>query len=154
MKIRSGFVSNSSSSSFIVAFKKKPKTAEEMKKLLFGGDDRFTYRYFDTEESWTTQEIADIVFNDLNKEHWFPENDEGLSGKITGELAKSKIKAFVKYFCGETSEEMKDTEKLIKENPKAVFFLFSYSDNRGAQGCAMEHGGLFDTLPNVSIGHH
>lgn len=36
MKIRQGFVSNSSSSSFVVAFEKKPKTKEKMQEMLFG----------------------------------------------------------------------------------------------------------------------
>jgi len=35
MKIRNGFVSNSSSSSFIVFFKKKPGTVKEIKDYLF-----------------------------------------------------------------------------------------------------------------------
>ena len=39
MKIRNGFVSNSSSSSFVVAFDKKPETVEELKKLLFGEEE-------------------------------------------------------------------------------------------------------------------
>jgi hypothetical protein len=46
MKIRIGFVSNSSSSSFIVAFRNKPKTVEEIKKLMFG--DRRTFPYAPT----------------------------------------------------------------------------------------------------------
>jgi hypothetical protein len=36
MKIRNGFVSNSSSSSFVVAFPRKPETVEEIYNLLFG----------------------------------------------------------------------------------------------------------------------
>lgn len=36
MKIRTGFVSNSSSSSFILGFDKKPKSAEELSKMMFG----------------------------------------------------------------------------------------------------------------------
>ncbi len=34
IKVRHGFVSNSSSSSFIVGFGKVPKTSEELKKVL------------------------------------------------------------------------------------------------------------------------
>ena len=38
MKIRSGFVSNSSSSSFIVAFSKKPTTVNEVMTEMFPKD--------------------------------------------------------------------------------------------------------------------
>ena len=36
MKIRHGFVSNSSSSSFVVAFPHKPETVEDLKGMMFG----------------------------------------------------------------------------------------------------------------------
>jgi hypothetical protein len=39
MKIRNGFVSNSSSSSFIIAFEKVPTSADEMYELLFSNQD-------------------------------------------------------------------------------------------------------------------
>ncbi len=35
MKIRNGFVSNSSSSSFVVAFPEKPKTEQELRDMMF-----------------------------------------------------------------------------------------------------------------------
>jgi len=61
MKIRKGFVSNSSSSSFLVAFSKIPKTVDKMRILLFGEKEEI--RMYDY--SMTTQEIAKRVFNDL-----------------------------------------------------------------------------------------
>jgi hypothetical protein len=61
MKIRNGFVSNSSSSSFIVGFKRKPKTVAELKTLLFGDAEHMTmYDY-----TISTQDAAQQVFNDL-----------------------------------------------------------------------------------------
>jgi hypothetical protein len=67
MKIRTGFVSNSSSSSFVVGFSKVPESAAELQAMLFG--DAVTYPnpypdYCDVNE-WPCAEIAQIVWNDL-----------------------------------------------------------------------------------------
>lgn len=43
MKIRNGFVSNSSSSSFLVAFSKKPKSLQELKLMIFGDKNKDGY---------------------------------------------------------------------------------------------------------------
>lgn len=61
MKIRNGFVSNSSSSSFIVAFLKKPRTVEELHFLLFG--DMEHLQYYDG--SHKTFDLAKRIFKDL-----------------------------------------------------------------------------------------
>ena len=72
MKIRNGFVSNSSSSSFIVAFKKVPKSVAEMQKMLFGDEPYYKNPYFypedkkyGSEPSWLAQEVSIRVFNDM-----------------------------------------------------------------------------------------
>lgn len=64
MKSRSGFVSNSSSSSFIIGFDTKPKSAAELRKLLFDGME--FVQYYD--KSYSTVEISERIFNDLKGE--------------------------------------------------------------------------------------
>jgi hypothetical protein len=61
MKIRTGFVSNSSSSSFIVAFAKVPESQEELQQMLFGDDEKFSI-YGDT---FLTADVAAVVWRDL-----------------------------------------------------------------------------------------
>lgn len=64
MHLRYGYVSNSSSSSFIVAMPHEPTSAKDVHRMMFG---RFVRKYkghTDTAE-FTTQHIADQVFKDI-----------------------------------------------------------------------------------------
>ena len=49
MKIRNGFVSNSSSSSFVVAFPKKPDSIEELQQMMFGKQQWHYVPFYDSE---------------------------------------------------------------------------------------------------------
>lgn len=65
MKIRNGFVSNSSSSSFIVAFPSKPKNAEDVWKFMFNGTEGEISLEYSEEKSLSHQHIAERVFLDI-----------------------------------------------------------------------------------------
>jgi len=63
MKTRTGLVSNSSSSSFIIVFPKKPQSAKEVHKRLYNGAEGSIQYYGDN--SRTHAEISERVYNDL-----------------------------------------------------------------------------------------
>ena len=67
MKIRTGFVSNSSSSNFIVAFPHKPKSIKETKEMLFGTQNVHHVSFYGGKgcTEVDTQRIAESVYNDI-----------------------------------------------------------------------------------------
>ena len=64
MKIRNGFVSNSSSSSFIVVFDKRPDSVEELKDMMFPNNkNEDTLCYYGEPETIST--IVETVYKDI-----------------------------------------------------------------------------------------
>lgn len=170
MKIRNGFVSNSSSSSFVVAFDKKPETVEELKKLLFGDEEVYgnPYRHGNEPRGWTAQQVAETVFHDL-KDQSPMTVDEVREEFNSGHLSGSPDFPFGCFETGKEEEGRKRWKEWEERNKafcdsKADFFMseykgkqffrFSYSDNDGAYYSALEHGDLFEKLPHFQISHH
>jgi len=167
MKIRHGFVSNSSSSSFIVAFPHKPDSLEELQKMLFGDDKVYPCPYHN--KSWDTEAVAEVVWLDMQKKSpstiedmgevvragWVdghPEfdsfrrksEDSAGRGDIDWDAYNEASRCFAEKYAKQFSENHPDT----------VFFSFEYADGDGNMETAMEHGTLFDNLPHMRISHH
>jgi hypothetical protein len=62
MKLRNGFVSNSSSSSFIVLLPNKPKNVNDLKRMMFP-----RYKLSEKIEEMTIKDIVSRVFNDIER---------------------------------------------------------------------------------------
>jgi hypothetical protein len=158
MKIRNGFVSNSSSSSFVVAFKTVPTSVEEVKKMLFGDINSIDiYGY-----NITADQMAKVVFEDMqengavidNKEiakevnsGWFPgmpDYDYNWKDRLAREEYYEK--------CDKAAEKLAD--EFMESNRGSSFFIFEYSDNDGPLYSTMEHGDIFSRLPHICISKH
>lgn len=139
MKIRTDFVTNSSSSSFIVVFDKKPTSKEELLKMMFWDEDKqdiipsiHFYEYWEN-----TEHISETVFNDINhenkniwkdiretiecilynksyykEERYFNKNRFGVGSFILGSYDQNNDNDIVDEF-------IKDTD--IPDSPKMIF---------------------------------
>ncbi len=174
MKTRHGFVSNSSSSSFVVAFPHKPKNVTELQEMLFGDANTYPnpYHYEDdprSQRNWPAAEIASIVFNDMKGQRGNKKRiREAMNGYFPGQpkLEQPKYDTGKKYEWGGIVYDYdawdkdlqvfyeEEAERFMAKNPDAKIFTFRYADEDGRLGSAMEHGDLFHKLPHVRISRH
>jgi hypothetical protein len=173
MKSRSGFVSNSSSSSFIIAISDRSDKDKLSSELGYCETEKTDWSMVDGQfvESHTpvsSEEIVARVFSDLQDaelatdEEIMDELSSGLywdasdstnqedyregDGKINYSRYFDVIDEKCKVLSAPALKEWKELTK-----GKEVYIL-SYSDNDGESH--LEHGDIFHNIPNVRVSHH
>jgi hypothetical protein len=167
MKIRNGFVSNSSSSSFIVAFKKVPTSCKKLQRMLFGNETKFggTYR---SSPTYDADYIAEVVWQDMQRSGSASKKKIADVIKVGWADDRPDLDEYVITFDDENGREYnwdkyresinkwanKKAQEFTNENPNCKFYIFSYNDNDSQMYSEMEHGDLFRKLPHLTVNCH
>jgi len=184
MKTRSGFVSNSSSSSFVVAFGDIPRSKEELQAMMFSpGETELPCGYYCENcghSGYSVSDVVDAVWRDMQEPATDDDDIDGsgplnekqigtvfASGHIDGtpELDYRNYpdiqedpdgwRAHWDAECAKRDEYAHSSaDEFTKANEGCSFFRFHYSDNDGAFWSQMEHGDIFRKLPHFQISHH
>ena len=176
MKLKCDFITNSSSSSFIVAWPTKIKEYGDVKQFMM-----FT-------------EQAQVVFEDAKKKNKEMEDgliqgliiddSEQILNMVTEEISNGYFEGCDSYFDDKEFQEIcrvdieteehreksrkfyekveeknKKTarglaEKFVSKNKGKFLYFFSYSDNDGEFYSKMEHDDIFSKLEYLRISHH
>ena len=167
MKIRNGFVSNSSSSSFIVKFPKDLKSIKELQTILFGNRKTYSAPYGD--ESYPTLQLAKTIWEDIKdqkknnfekavelvRQGWLPDGPNWNDFKSDYDALDREREIFaekkIKEFFNTRKTKLK---KIDGQEIDEVFYIFHYGDEDGSYFATLEHGDIFSKLEHIRISNH
>lgn len=183
MKIRSGFVSNSSSSSFVVAIPKSLLVPSDIKTAMFGDEVSLYGPYDDDQQhSFDVNEVVGVITREIESQtpnsikaiaeeldgydpQYGDANVEGLTDGIPDvedynweEIDKLSQKEKEKFWDNRAKlSEARGralAKRFIDANKNCDVYVFEFSDNNGSMFSMMEHGDIFRNFKHVRISKH
>lgn len=164
MKTHVGFVSNSSSSSFVVAFPEKPTNIKKVRKILFPDfSENVIFHPNDNTLVYPISKVCRTIIEDIKNQH--PNDKQRIKDAIVNGWFSSYeglpgYPHYVLYRGGEDGEkEVKNRanniiERFLNKYKNSYIYVFYYGDNDGDYYSTLEHGGVFENIPNIRTSYH
>jgi len=167
MKIRNGFVSNSSSSSFIIAFPRIPLSWKDIRVMMFGNDPEVGVSHPFEDEWYSADTVAQTVFEDLQRDSMIPLDEELILRAFEEDYALDYLDDYFNETDPVKRERLREeadqkrsqfarerSKEFIESNKGYFVYELTYADDEGTYGAALEHGEIFKNLPYIRIDNH
>ncbi len=182
MKIRTGFVSNSSSSSFVIAFPHRPKSVKDLKKIMFGKQEWHYVGLYGGTQDTPVMPIIEAVFKEVKGKKsadkkkvyeaichgWF--DSYIIPELFPGHMSSSERTLKLNYQDEKDRKEInriwEETDKINNERANAIADAFmdahkdsflavmEFCDNDSEFWSIMEHSGIFERVDHIQTSYH